>query len=109
MLSLLNCTEVEIAIPIEYEDYENHLVDQNTFSVVMVAKVLENDFHYAGIDNFRLRMPDINIEVRSQYYCNHYLNLFSNQILKPFFYNFHFISGRGRCICAKAVHLSCIF
>lgn len=56
-------TEVEIAIPIEYEDYENHLVDQNTFSVVMIAKVLENDYHYAGIDNFRLRMPDIEIEV----------------------------------------------
>nr|AYV89268.1 annulin-like [Tetranychus evansi] len=91
-------SEVEIAIPIEYEDYEHHLVDQNTFSVVMIAKVLENDYHYAGIDNFRLRMPDINIEVvgdvfeKKPFTCHAY---FKNPLPKRLNKGIFLIEGPG--------------
>lgn len=57
-------SEQELITEVNYDDYEKHLIDQNSFGIVVVARVIENDYHYSARDEFRLRMPDISIDVR---------------------------------------------
>jgi annulin len=56
-------SEFEITLDVDYDDYGHLLVDQNSFAASVMAQVLETDFHYFAMDDFRVRMPDIRIEV----------------------------------------------
>lgn len=58
--------ESEIALEITYDDYAKHLVDQNSFSIAVLATVLETNFQYHAVDDFRVRLPDIKFEVRAR-------------------------------------------
>ncbi|XP_054154327.1 annulin-like [Oppia nitens] len=55
-------TEEELIIVVTYSEYEKHLLDQSIFNITVMANVLETDFQYYAMDDFRLRMPDIKIE-----------------------------------------------
>ena len=47
----------------KYEDYERMLVDQAAFNILAMAQVEETGFDYFAQDDFRVRKPDIKIEV----------------------------------------------
>lgn len=62
---------------VPYEDYERHLIDQNSFEVTAAAEVLEFDHQYESRDDFRVRMPDVKFEVCSSLniFLSHYPHL----------------------------------
>lgn len=53
----------ELILQITYDDYANLLVDQSSFTINVLATVVESSFQYHGADDFRVRMPDILFEV----------------------------------------------
>lgn len=56
-------SEYEITLDVNYDDYGHLLIDQNSFATSVMAQVIETDFHYFAMDDFRVRMPDIKIYV----------------------------------------------
>lgn len=56
-------TEKEITLQVSYDDYERALVDQASFNILAMAQVEETGFDYFAQDDFRVRKPDIKIEV----------------------------------------------
>lgn len=49
---------------VTFKEYEEHLIDQNSFDVSVAADVLETDFQFQAREDFRVRMPDVKFEVR---------------------------------------------
>lgn len=55
-----------ITVTLEYDDYERHLVDQNSFIVQALARIEDSEYEFFKKETFRLRMPDILIQVNSK-------------------------------------------
>lgn len=55
--------DASVVLEVQYQDYESKLEDQCAFHISAMAKVRETDFEYFAQDDFRVRMPDIIIEV----------------------------------------------
>ncbi|RWS14934.1 Annulin-like protein [Dinothrombium tinctorium] len=53
----------EIKVNVTYFEYEKYLIDQNSFVISALANVAESDYQFFATDTFRVRMPDINIEI----------------------------------------------
>lgn len=47
---------------VHYEDYANGLPSQSMFEVSVMATVVESDYQFFMSSEYRLRMPDIDIE-----------------------------------------------
>lgn len=56
-------SEEELTMLVQFNEYENHLIDQNSFEVSVAADVVETNYQYQGRDDFRVRMPDVKFEV----------------------------------------------
>lgn len=56
--------EQELTMLVTFREYEDHLIDQNSFEVSVAADVLEMDYQLQAREDFRLRMPDVKFEVR---------------------------------------------
>lgn len=56
--------EQELTMLVTYREYEDHLVDQNSFEVSVAADVLESDYQFHAREDFRVRMPDVKFEVQ---------------------------------------------
>ncbi|XP_054711859.1 annulin-like [Uloborus diversus] len=54
---------VEVIMNVSFEEYEKLLVDQGSFNMIAMAHVEETGFDYFAQDDFRVRKPDIKIEV----------------------------------------------
>ncbi|XP_054723069.1 annulin-like [Uloborus diversus] len=63
--------EQEMTMEVSYNEYEKSLVDQCTFIISAVAHVKETGFDYCAQDDFRVRMPDIGIQVDGEIVQNH--------------------------------------
>ena len=50
-------------MPVSYDEYYNQLVDQSAFNICAMVGVLDTDYEYFASDDFRVRKPDIRIEV----------------------------------------------
>ncbi|XP_042909148.1 annulin [Parasteatoda tepidariorum] len=59
-------TEQEVTMQVSYDDYEKDLVDQGSFNMIAMAEVVETGFDYFAQDDFRVRKPDIKIEVEGE-------------------------------------------
>ncbi|KAG1715028.1 Annulin [Nymphon striatum] len=55
---------------VSYEDYNKHLVDQSAFHISTVCKVQESGFDYFAQDDFRIKSPDIQIQVDREIIAN---------------------------------------
>lgn len=55
-------SEQELSMLITFTEYELHLIDQNSFSVLVTADVREVDYQFSARDDFRVRMPDIKFD-----------------------------------------------
>lgn len=53
----------EMSMLVNFNEYEKHLADQNSFEVSVAADVVETNFQFQDRDDFRVRMPDIRFEV----------------------------------------------
>lgn len=53
----------EIRLDLSWEDYGSRLLDQCAFNIACLASVKETNFEYFAQDDFRVKKPDINIEV----------------------------------------------
>lgn len=53
-----------MTLEVKYEEYERCLVDQCSFVISATAHVEETGFDYCAQDDFRVRMPDIGIQVK---------------------------------------------
>lgn len=52
-----------MSLTVSYEEYNKRLCDQCAFNISCLAKVLDTDYEYFAQDDFRVRKPDIKIEV----------------------------------------------
>lgn len=50
-------------VPVTYEEYSNFLTGDNSFNISALANVKESSFNYIAMIDFRVKMPDIKIEV----------------------------------------------
>ena len=50
-------------MPVSYDEYYHQLVDQSAFNIAAIVSVLDTDYEYFASDDFRVRKPDIRIEV----------------------------------------------
>lgn len=57
-------TAQNITMPVSYQEYSPELVDQCSFNIACLASVLETEFEFFSQDDFRVRKPDIRIQVR---------------------------------------------
>lgn len=57
----LNVEYVQTALT--YFDYGRDTRSQNTFNISCLANVVDTDYEYFGQDDFRVRKPDIDLEV----------------------------------------------
>jgi transglutaminase 1 len=55
-------SEEELTMLVQFDEYEPHLVDQNSFEVSVAADVIGTNYQFQGRDDFRVRMPDIKFE-----------------------------------------------
>ena len=55
-------SEQELTMLVTFTEYELHLIDQNSFQVLVTADVKEVDYQFSARDDFRVRMPDIKFE-----------------------------------------------
>ncbi|XP_064466745.1 annulin-like isoform X2 [Ornithodoros turicata] len=53
----------EVILNVPYSEYEKVLLDQAMFNIAAMATVNETKYDYFAQDDFRVRMPDIKIEV----------------------------------------------
>lgn len=54
----------EVPFVLAYDDYKSYLMSQSAFAIVTLAKVEDTDFEYFSKKDFRLRKPNIDIEVK---------------------------------------------
>lgn len=59
-------SEQVVTLDVSYEEYEKALVDQAAFNIAARATVVETGFDYIAEDDFRVRKPDIKIEVEGE-------------------------------------------
>ncbi|KAF0303147.1 Annulin [Amphibalanus amphitrite] len=55
--------EEEISMPVSYDEYYDQLVDQSAFRIAAIVGVVDTDYEYFASDDFRVRKPDIRIEL----------------------------------------------
>jgi transglutaminase 1 len=53
----------EVNLEVSYDEYKSKLEDQAAFNISAKATVTETGFEYLAQDDFRVRMPDIKLEV----------------------------------------------
>lgn len=53
----------EAKMVVSYAEYSKRLVDQCDFNIACLATVLDTNFEYFAQDDFRVRKPDIKIDV----------------------------------------------
>lgn len=56
----------EVRIDVSWQEYGPKLMDQSAFNISCLATVKETDYEYFAQDDFRVRKPDIKIELDSQ-------------------------------------------
>ena len=56
-------SEEELTMLVQFDEYEPHLIDQNSFEVSVAADVIGTNYQFQGRDDFRVRMPDVKFEV----------------------------------------------
>ena len=56
--------EQELTMLVTFREYEQQLIDQNSFEVSVAADVLETDYQFQAREDFRVRMPDVKFEVQ---------------------------------------------
>ena len=56
-------SEHDLLTLVTYKEYEDKLVDQNTFEVAAAADIVETDYQFHTRDSFRVRMPDVKFEL----------------------------------------------
>ncbi|KAH7641779.1 hypothetical protein DERF_008815 [Dermatophagoides farinae] len=81
---------------VTYFDYERHLTSQSIFSISIMANVLETDFHFYMMEDYRLRLPDIQIEIESDAIVNRPLSCqlsFQNPLPKPLTHGVFTVEG----------------
>lgn len=54
----------EVRLDVSWEEYGPKLLDQSAFNISCLATVKDTDYEYFAQDDFRVRKPDIKIEVR---------------------------------------------
>lgn len=62
----------EIRLQVSWEEYGSRLLDQCAFNVACLANVKDSNYEYFAQDDFRVRKPDIKIEVIL--YCFYFIN-----------------------------------
>ncbi|XP_017776383.1 PREDICTED: annulin-like [Nicrophorus vespilloides] len=63
-ISLEKNTYQEIKLHLAYEEYFKRLLDQAAFNISCLAKVEGTDYEYYAQDDFRVRKPDIKIQLQ---------------------------------------------
>ncbi|XP_034230748.1 annulin [Thrips palmi] len=58
-------TEEEVRLDVSWEEYAPRLLDQAAFNIACLATVHETDYEYFAQDDFRVRKPDIKIQLES--------------------------------------------
>ncbi|XP_037075868.1 annulin-like isoform X2 [Pollicipes pollicipes] len=53
----------EVSMPVAYDEYYSQLVDQSAFNIAALVSVLDTDYEYFASDDFRVRKPDIRLEL----------------------------------------------
>lgn len=56
----------KIILPVSYEEYVKRLLDQCAFNIACLATVVDTKYEYFAQDDFRVRKPDIKIELTSE-------------------------------------------
>lgn len=56
-------TEEEVRLDVSWDEYAPRLLDQAAFNIACLATVHETDYEYFAQDDFRVRKPDIKIQV----------------------------------------------
>ncbi|XP_055935337.1 annulin-like isoform X1 [Argiope bruennichi] len=90
--------EQEMTMRLEYAEYEKSLVDQCAFLISAMAHVEETGFDYCAQDDFRVRMPDISIQVDGEIVQNQPITVtatLSNPLPKPLKGGEFIIEGPG--------------
>ncbi|GBO15560.1 Annulin [Araneus ventricosus] len=83
---------------LEYAEYEKSLVDQCAFLISAMAHVEETGFDYCAQDDFRVRMPDIAIQVDGEIVQNQPITVtatLTNPLPKPLKGGEFIIEGPG--------------
>ncbi|GIY15398.1 annulin [Caerostris extrusa] len=97
--------EQEMTMRVEYAEYERCLAEQCAFVVSAAARVHETGFDYCAQDDFRVRMPDIAIQVDGEIVQNQAITVtarLTNPLPKPLKGGEFVIEGPG---FGKAVKL----
>ncbi|XP_058804914.1 annulin isoform X2 [Phymastichus coffea] len=55
----------EVILEVSWEEYSSRLLDQSAFNISCLATVKDTNFEYFAQDDFRVRKPDIVIELES--------------------------------------------
>nr|CAI5846403.1 unnamed protein product [Callosobruchus analis] len=55
----------EVKLPVTYEEYSKHLIDQSAFTISCMATIEDSQFEYFAQDDFRIRKPDIKIVLKN--------------------------------------------
>lgn len=80
-------TAQNITMPVTYQEYAPELVDQCSFNIACLANVKETEFEYFSQDDFRVRKPDIqvNVSVSCKKYASYLIpTLFLNRLPKKY-------------------------
>ncbi|XP_040062860.3 annulin [Ixodes scapularis] len=88
----------EVGMLVTYEEYEKALLDQALFNISTLATIKETKFEYFAQDDFRVRMPDVKIEIEGEPSVNKQLNVrasFKNPLPKPLNKAYFVIEGPG--------------
>lgn len=83
---------------LKYKEYEHSLVDQCSFIISATAHVKDTGFDYCAQDDFRVRMPDIGIQVDGEVLQNQPLTItatLTNPLPKPLKNGEFIIEGSG--------------
>ena len=56
----------EVRLEVSWEEYGPRLLDQAAFNISCLATVKDTNFEYFAQDDFRVRKPDIKIQVKHQ-------------------------------------------
>ncbi|KFM78740.1 Annulin, partial [Stegodyphus mimosarum] len=93
-------TEKEVTMKVSYDEYEKQIVDQAAFNMIAMAQVEETGFDYFAQDDFRVRKPDVKIEVEGDPVQGQEVNVIAklkNPLSKPLKKGYFTIEGPGLC------------
>lgn len=99
--------EQEMTMALKYEEYERSLSDQCGFIISATAHVEETGFDFCEQDDFRVRMPDISIQVNGEIMQNRPMTVIAtltNPLPKPLKKGEFIIEGPG---LGKPLRLKC--